>query len=65
MLWVCIICDVFVCVAETPPPGYISEDGETSDHQMNRSMDTGDSAYSQLKTLFSTLQLHVILQNLL
>ncbi|RXN21057.1 mothers against decapentaplegic -like protein [Labeo rohita] len=28
-------------IPETPPPGYISEDGETSDHQMNRSMDTG------------------------
>ncbi|KAA0723371.1 Mothers against decapentaplegic -like protein 3 [Triplophysa tibetana] len=27
-------------IPETPPPGYISEDGETSDHQMNRSMDT-------------------------
>lgn len=26
---------------ETPPPGYISEDGETSDQQMNQSMDTG------------------------
>ncbi|MBN3319277.1 SMAD2 protein, partial [Atractosteus spatula] len=25
---------------ETPPPGYISEDGETSDQQMNQSMDT-------------------------
>ena len=30
-----------VCVLETPPPGYLSEDGETSDHQMNHSMDTG------------------------
>lgn len=32
-----------VCVifAETPPPGYISEDGETSDQQMNQSMETG------------------------
>lgn len=27
---------------ETPPPGYISEDGETSDQQLNQSMDTGD-----------------------
>lgn len=26
---------------ETPPPGYISEDGETSDQQLNQSMDTG------------------------
>lgn len=32
-----------VCVSvvvETPPPGYLSEDGETSDHQMTHSMDT-------------------------
>lgn len=28
-------------LAETPPPGYISEDGETSDQQLNQSMDTG------------------------
>ncbi|KAG5270305.1 hypothetical protein AALO_G00191170 [Alosa alosa] len=28
-------------IAETPPPGYISEDGETSDHPMSHSMDTG------------------------
>lgn len=27
---------------ETPPPGYISEDGEASDQQMNQSMDTGN-----------------------
>lgn len=32
-----------VCVTETPPPGYISEDGETSDQQMNQSMETGES----------------------
>lgn len=31
---------VFVFVLETPPPGYLSEDGETSDHQMTHSMDT-------------------------
>lgn len=30
-----------VCISETPPPGYLSEDGETSDHQMTHSMDTG------------------------
>lgn len=47
----CYGCVSFVmCVAETPPPGYISEDGETSDHQMNRSMDTGDAAYRQFIT---------------
>nr|XP_061811062.1 mothers against decapentaplegic homolog 3 isoform X2 [Nerophis lumbriciformis] len=28
-------------IPETPPPGYLSEDGETSDHQMTHSMDTG------------------------
>ncbi|KFP98944.1 Mothers against decapentaplegic 3, partial [Haliaeetus albicilla] len=27
--------------SKTPPPGYLSEDGETSDHQMNPSMDAG------------------------
>ncbi|TWW66576.1 Mothers against decapentaplegic -like protein 2 [Takifugu flavidus] len=31
-------------IAETPPPGYISEDGETSDQQMNQSMETGSPA---------------------
>lgn len=35
------LCIVYLCVSETPPPGYLSEDGETSDHQMNHSMDTG------------------------
>ncbi|KAK9394179.1 mothers against decapentaplegic 3 [Crotalus adamanteus] len=28
-------------IPETPPPGYLSEDGETSDHQMNHSLDAG------------------------
>ncbi len=32
---------LFICLTETPPPGYISEDGEASDQQMNQSMDTG------------------------
>jgi len=31
----------FFFLTETPPPGYISEDGETSDQQLNQSMDTG------------------------
>ncbi|KTF93970.1 hypothetical protein cypCar_00016820, partial [Cyprinus carpio] len=31
-------------IPETPPPGYISEDGEASDQQMNQSMDTGSPA---------------------
>lgn len=30
-------------MTETPPPGYISEDGETSDQQMNQSMETGET----------------------
>lgn len=28
------------CISETPPPGYLSEDGESNDQQ-NHSMDTG------------------------
>nr|XP_015198761.1 PREDICTED: mothers against decapentaplegic homolog 3 isoform X2 [Lepisosteus oculatus] len=28
-------------IPETPPPGYLSEDGETSDHQMTHGMDAG------------------------
>lgn len=37
---------------ETPPPGYISEDGETSDQQMSQSMETGRLAecYASLHT---------------
>ncbi|XP_046901460.1 mothers against decapentaplegic homolog 2 [Hypomesus transpacificus] len=31
-------------IPETPPPGYISEDGETSDQPLNQSMDTGSPA---------------------
>ncbi|XP_016406215.1 mothers against decapentaplegic homolog 2-like [Sinocyclocheilus rhinocerous] len=31
-------------IPETPPTGYISEDGEASDQQMNQSMDTGSPA---------------------
>uniref|UniRef100_A0A672JMV8 Mothers against decapentaplegic homolog n=1 Tax=Salarias fasciatus TaxID=181472 RepID=A0A672JMV8_SALFA len=33
-------------IPETPPPGYLSEDGETSDHQMSHSMDTGSPSLS-------------------
>jgi len=33
-------------LVETPPPGYLSEDGETSDHQMNPSMDAGKSSFA-------------------
>ena len=36
---------VRVCSSETPPPGYLSEDGETSDPQINHSMDTGTTYY--------------------
>uniref|UniRef100_A0AAY4BSW8 Mothers against decapentaplegic homolog n=1 Tax=Denticeps clupeoides TaxID=299321 RepID=A0AAY4BSW8_9TELE len=32
-------------IPETPPPGYLSEDGETSDHQMSR-MDAGSPGLS-------------------
>ncbi|PKU34057.1 rna-directed dna polymerase from mobile element jockey-like [Limosa lapponica baueri] len=32
-------------IPETPPPGYISEDGETSDQQLNQSMDTGKNNF--------------------
>ncbi|MEQ2278025.1 Mothers against decapentaplegic 2, partial [Xenotaenia resolanae] len=28
-------------IPDTPPPGYMSEDGETSDQQMNQSMESG------------------------
>ncbi|OPJ69130.1 hypothetical protein AV530_007773 [Patagioenas fasciata monilis] len=35
-------------IPETPPPGYISEDGETSDQQLNQSMDTGKSDFLKL-----------------
>lgn len=45
IFWVCVWCvyltTLCVFISETPPPGYLSEDGETSDHQMNHSMDTG------------------------
>ncbi|XP_047673405.1 mothers against decapentaplegic homolog 3a isoform X1 [Tachysurus fulvidraco] len=33
-------------IAETPPPGYLSEDGETSDYSLNPSMDTGSPSLS-------------------
>lgn len=35
--------DFLFCCSDTPPPGYLSEDGESHDHQLNRSMDTGES----------------------
>ncbi|XP_025786921.1 mothers against decapentaplegic homolog 2 [Puma concolor] len=38
-------------IPETPPPGYISEDGETSDQQLNQSMDTGSPAELSPTTL--------------
>uniref|UniRef100_A0A8C6NPW3 Mothers against decapentaplegic homolog n=1 Tax=Nothobranchius furzeri TaxID=105023 RepID=A0A8C6NPW3_NOTFU len=33
-------------IAETPPPGYLSEDGETNDPQLNHSMDTSSPSLS-------------------
>ncbi|XP_031148496.1 mothers against decapentaplegic homolog 2 isoform X1 [Sander lucioperca] len=38
-------------IPETPPPGYISEDGETSDQQMNQSMESGSPAEMSPGTL--------------
>ncbi|KAF0031051.1 hypothetical protein F2P81_015606 [Scophthalmus maximus] len=38
-------------IPETPPPGYISEDGETSDQQMNQSMESGSPAEMSPSTL--------------
>ncbi|NXB77353.1 SMAD2 protein, partial [Donacobius atricapilla] len=38
-------------IPETPPPGYISEDGETNDQQLNQSMDTGSPAELSPSTL--------------
>ncbi|XP_017266207.1 mothers against decapentaplegic homolog 2 isoform X1 [Kryptolebias marmoratus] len=31
-------------IPDTPPPGYMSEDGETNDQQMNQSMESGSPA---------------------
>ncbi|KAK2818958.1 hypothetical protein Q5P01_024519 [Channa striata] len=38
-------------IPETPPPGYISEDGETSDQQMNQSMESGSPGEMSPSTL--------------
>ncbi|XP_055081650.1 mothers against decapentaplegic homolog 2 isoform X2 [Periophthalmus magnuspinnatus] len=38
-------------IPETPPPGYISEDGETSDQQMNQSMESGSPSELSPSTL--------------
>uniref|UniRef100_A0A672G9W8 Mothers against decapentaplegic homolog n=1 Tax=Salarias fasciatus TaxID=181472 RepID=A0A672G9W8_SALFA len=43
-------------IPETPPPGYISEDGEASDQQMNQSMDTGTLDYPALRPSPADLQ---------
>lgn len=45
------------CFAETPPPGYLSEDGETNDHQLNHSMDTGEVRHVNIQTI----QAHAVL----
>lgn len=45
---------IFLFLIETPPPGYISEDGETSDQQLNQSMDTGNIYFSLLSRLWIT-----------
>lgn len=41
-------------IPETPPPGYISEDGETSDQQLNQSMDTGKNVFQNSLVIRST-----------
>ncbi|KAM6902754.1 mothers against decapentaplegic homolog 2 isoform 5-T5 [Xenentodon cancila] len=38
-------------IPDTPPPGYMSEDGETSDQQMNQSMESGSPAEMSPSTL--------------
>uniref|UniRef100_A0A8C6WHC1 Mothers against decapentaplegic homolog n=1 Tax=Neogobius melanostomus TaxID=47308 RepID=A0A8C6WHC1_9GOBI len=38
-------------IPETPPPGYISEDGENSDQQMNQSMESGSPSELSPSTL--------------
>ncbi|XP_054631769.1 mothers against decapentaplegic homolog 3b isoform X1 [Dunckerocampus dactyliophorus] len=46
---VCLVEVTFLfCIVfpETPPPGYLSEDGEANDHQLNHSMDTGSPSLS-------------------
>ncbi|KFO64630.1 Mothers against decapentaplegic 2, partial [Corvus brachyrhynchos] len=49
---------IFLFLIETPPPGYISEDGETSDQQLNQSMDTASKSVLSLvfKIFFLDLQ---------
>uniref|UniRef100_A0A4W5MGT4 SMAD family member 3 n=1 Tax=Hucho hucho TaxID=62062 RepID=A0A4W5MGT4_9TELE len=34
-------------IPETPPPGYLSEDGEASDHHLNILLDTGQVTHTQ------------------
>ncbi|KFW84900.1 Mothers against decapentaplegic 2, partial [Manacus vitellinus] len=50
----------FLFFTETPPPGYISEDGETSDQQLNQSMDTGNIYFSLLARLWITSYLQPV-----
>lgn len=45
---------LFYTFVETPPPGYISEDGETSDQQLNQSMDTGKKKSLKIPQLLDT-----------
>ncbi|KGL74979.1 Mothers against decapentaplegic 2 [Tinamus guttatus] len=48
----CLACET---TQKTPPPGYISEDGETSDQQLNQSMDTEVSFQPQILHCFYLL----------
>lgn len=49
-----------VLLTETPPPGYISEDGEASDQQMNQSMDTGTLDQRLLPFSFQGIYWYVV-----
>lgn len=49
-------------IPETPPPGCVSKDGETSDQQLNQSMDTGKNSFentSVIRQHFSVFKTHM------
>ncbi|CAB1331781.1 unnamed protein product, partial [Coregonus sp. 'balchen'] len=45
-------------IPETPPPGYLSEDGEASDHHLNNSVDTGQTTHSQFEIFHPPTRVH-------
>ncbi|KFO63241.1 Mothers against decapentaplegic 2, partial [Corvus brachyrhynchos] len=53
-------CFVWFFLTETPPPGYISEDGETNDLQLNQSMDTASNSVLSLFFNFFFLDLQPV-----